>query len=179
MEKYRELKETIAAEALNLPITGWELIISESEDVSATAFKGEIIKEASSLSSAMAVRVIASGFEGTAMTESLDGGEIKGLLARAYDNAVTGEKKVTSPLFEGGEDYPAKESFEEMSVTLRDVKSAALNNLSAVIGADKRVSDGSTCSAAYGRVLKYYASSNGLELSDHLDDCYVMANFLI
>ncbi len=176
MEKYRELKETIAAEALNLPITGWELIISESEDVSATAFKGEIIKEASSLSSAMAVRVIASGFEGTAMTESLDGGEIKGLLARAYDNAVTGEKKVTSPLFEGGEDYPAKESFEEMSVTLRDVKSAALNNLSAVIGADKRVSDGSTCSAAYGRVLKYYASSNGLELSDHLDDCYVMAN---
>ena len=90
MEKFIKLKNEMIQEASALPITDWELIISESEDVSASAFKGEINKEASSLSTAMAVRVIASGFEGTAMTEALDADEIRGLVARAYDNAITG-----------------------------------------------------------------------------------------
>ena len=176
MEKFIKLKNEMIQEASALPITDWELIISESEDVSASAFKGEINKEASSLSTAMAVRVIASGFEGTAMTEALDVNEIRGLVARAYDNAITGEKSVSAPLFEGEADYPETESFEEMSVTLRDVKEAALRKLSEIKAADSRVSDGSTASAAYGRVVKYYASSRGIELSSHRDNCYVMAS---
>ena len=57
MEKFIKLKNEMIQEASALPITDWELIISESEDVSASAFKGEINKEASDRKSACRERV--------------------------------------------------------------------------------------------------------------------------
>ena len=41
MEKFIKLKNEMIQEASALPIAVWELIISESEDVSASAFKGK------------------------------------------------------------------------------------------------------------------------------------------
>ena len=176
MDKYRTIKDAVIEEANKRNIKTWELIISEGKSVSASAFRHEIIKEASSFSSSLSLRVIVGNKEGSASTQDLSKDEIPSLFERAYDNALSSDEKDDIVLFAGGLEYPKKESFDYLNYDIKKIKEIALKNHEEVYLKDKRVIDGSTCSAAYGKSIRYYASSNALELFDSNDDAYVMAN---
>ena len=61
MNKYHELMINTSNICKKNNVDDWELIISDSVSVSANSFKHEIIKEASSFSSALSIRVIKNG----------------------------------------------------------------------------------------------------------------------
>ena len=176
MRDYHSLMTYFANRAKDYKIDDWEMIISEGQSVSASAFKHEIIKEASSFSSYLSIRVIVEGKEGLSSTQLLSNEEIDNLIERAIDNALLYDKKEKPLIYDNNLTYPEIEKNEELNYSIIDIKDCALNALENVYNKDSRVIDGSICSAAYGKSIRYYASSKCIELIQSSDDAYVMSN---
>lgn len=176
MNKYHELMINTSNICKKNNVDDWVLIISDSVSVSANSFKHEIIKEASSFSSALSIRVIKNGKEGCASTQLLESSEIDSLVERAIDNATLYDKTEKPIIFDEKVSYKEIEKLTELNYNLSDIKKLALKALETLYQKDNRVIDGSTCSAAYGKSIRYFASSKGLELIQSSDDAYLMAN---
>lgn len=176
MEKYHSLMTYLANRAKHYNIDDWEMFVLEVENIGTRAFKHEIIKESSKFYSALSIRVIKQDKEGISSSQLLSTEEIDNLLERACDNLVLYDKEEKPLVFDKITTYPKLEENEELNYTIADIKQFALNALENVYKKDSRVIDGSTCSAEYGKRIRYYASSKGIELIQKSDDAYIMSN---
>ncbi len=170
------LREYAESSAEKNNIKDWKLLAFKGTSKSAKAVKKELSQSDSSTSTAISVRVIAGGREGSASSELINGEEIERLFESAIDNASINDSDNIPEIFGGSASYPSIERKEVEEVSLNTLKDEVLRVNAALLASDSHVKDGSNVSAAFAESEKYQINSKGLELCERSAGSYIMAN---
>ncbi|MBR4874011.1 MAG: hypothetical protein IKV00_09265, partial [Clostridia bacterium] len=108
--EFSKIKEILTEEAKNLGVTEYDIYFSQSESVSTETLKQEISSFSSSNGIGISFRCVRDGKFGYASSELITPDEVRGLVARAYENALYIESDDEAVIFRGSDHYETVET---------------------------------------------------------------------
>ena len=128
----------------------YELYFVTNEDFSIQMFKKEIDKYSVNDTIGISFRGLYNGQMGYAYTEVIDEEAIELLIRNAKENAIVIEKEDNEEIYEGGENYPEINGYNEEISKLKaaDKIQLARKLEKAIYNADERVKSTQYCSIA-------------------------------
>ena len=161
---FEEIKSIVKDAAQKVGISEYDIYYSVSKDMSTEALGNEIDSFSASEHIGLCFRCIRDGKFGYASSECIDESEIRGLVERAYENALFIESDDEAVIFKGSENYRKVENKTLEFPSAEAMKEKALELQRMTYEADDRVTQGTQCavSAADNSVFMY--NSYGLSL---------------
>ena len=132
--EFSQIKTILAEEAKVLGITEYDIYFSRSASLSAETLKNETNSFSDSNNIGVCFRCIRDGKFGYASSELITPDEVKGLVARAYENAKYVESDDEAVIFKGSEHYENVESVELPDLSTAELKKIALDIQSKTYG---------------------------------------------
>ena len=162
---FEDFRKAVVAAAEKLGVTEYELYYSGGEDVSASAFRGEINQFGSSVDGGVCLRCVHAGKLGYASTENLSAGEAESLVRRAMSNAETVESDEAAVFVPGGQTYEAHETADFALPEPSELVKTALEIQEMLRREDSAVTESSRSAAAAGTSTVAIFNSRGLDVS--------------
>ena len=122
--EFSSIKEILVEEAKRLGVTEYDIYFSKSESLSTETLKQEISSFSSSNGIGVSFRCVRDGKFGYASSELINPDEVRGLVARAYENALYIESDDEAVIFQGSEHYETVEN-----PVLPEISTAELKNI--------------------------------------------------
>lgn len=167
--EFSKIKEILAEEAKRLGVTEYDIYFSKSESLSAETLKQEISSFSSSNGIGVSFRCVRDGKFGYASSELITPDEVKGLVARAYENALYIESDDEAVIFRGSEHYETVENPILPDVSMADLKNIAMDIQKATYAASEYVVDGTQSGVGVVREIVDMSNSYGLELHEEVN----------
>ena len=161
--------EGVRAAAKRSGIYLWELIYSDSESLSLSAFQNSIEAFSSQFDSALSLRVVLDGKEGTASADSLDAIEPEELVQKAREYALYSDSQTEATVFKGSGLYPEKSPSSVKRYTPDEARRLVLDSLSRILSADERISDSTKVYYDYVLKNRRLANNKGLKLENRAE----------
>lgn len=162
--EFSKIKEILAEEAKKLGVTEYDIYFSQSESVSAETLKQEISSFSSSNGIGISFRCVRDGKFGYASSELITPDEVRGLVARAYENAKYVESDDEAVIFRGSEHYETVEEIDLPDLSTAELKKIAMDIQKATYAASEYVTDGTQSGVGVMRGRVDMCNSYGLEL---------------
>ncbi len=172
---FEDFRKAVVAAAEKLGVTEYELYYSGGEDVSASAFRGEINQFGSSVDGGVCLRCVHAGKLGYASTENLSAGEAESLVRRAMSNAETVESDEAAVFVPGGQTYEAHETADFALPEPSELVKTALEIQEMLRREDSAVTESSRSAAAAGTSTVAIFNSRGLDVSFTAKNAMIMA----
>lgn len=162
--EFSEIKRILSEEAAALGVAEYDIFFSKAESLSAETLQDEISSFSSSNGIGVCFRCIRDGKFGYASGERLEESELRGLVSKAYDNAMYVESDDEAEIFRGSEKYETVEDVSLPEISTAELKKIALDIQKATYAADNAVTDGTQSGVGVVRSSRYMYNSYGLEL---------------
>lgn len=162
--EFSKIKEILAEEAKKLGVTEYDIYFSQSESISTETLKQEISSFSSSNGIGISFRCVRDGKFGYASSELITPDEVRGLVARAYENALYIESDDEAVIFRGSEHYETVESVTLPDLSTAELKQIAMDIQKATYDASEYVTDGTQSGVGVIRGSVAMYNSYGLEL---------------
>ena len=167
--EFSKIKEILVEEANKLGVTEYDIYFSKSESVSAETLKQEISSFSSSNGIGVSFRCVRNGKFGYASSELITPDEVRGLVAKAYENALYIESDDEAVIFRGSEHYEKVENPVLPDVSMAELKNIALDIQKAAYAASEHVVDGTQSGVGMARETVDVYNSYGLELHEEIN----------
>ena len=162
--QFSEIKKILSEEATALGIAEYDIYFSKAESLSAETLKDEISTFSSSNGIGVSFRCVRDGKFGYASGELLEENELRGLVAKAYENAAYIESDDEALIFRGSEKYETTENEPLPDISTADLKKIALDIQKTTYAEDEAVTDGTQSGVGVVRSEVHMYNSYGLEL---------------
>lgn len=162
--QFSEIKKILSEEAAALGIAEYDIFFSCAESLSAETLKDKICTFSSSNGIGVCFRCIRNGKFGYASGERMEENELRGLVAKAYENAQYVESDDEAEIFRGSDSYEAVEEVVLPELSTAELKKIALDIQKSTYAADEAVTDGTQSGVGLVRSEIHMCNSYGLEL---------------
>lgn len=167
--EFSKIKEILTEEAKKLGVTEYDIYFSQSESVSTETLKQEISSFSSSNGIGISFRCVRDGKFGYASSELITPDEVRGLVARAYENALYIESDDEAVIFRGSDHYETVETVTLPELSTAELKQIAMDIQKATYDASEYVTDGTQSSVGVIRGSVAMYNSYGLELQKSMN----------
>ena len=125
--KFSEIKTILSDEAAAFGIAEYDVFFTKSESLSAETLKDEISTFSSSNGIGVCFRCIRDGKFGYASSERIEETELRGLVAKAFENAKYVESDDEAEIFRGSDRYEQVEEIAVPEIATAELKCIALD----------------------------------------------------
>ncbi len=160
------LKKALADAAREAGVDEYEIYYKTSDETSVSGLNKEINSFSTGSSGGVCLRVLREGKMGYASTELMQAGEMKELVLRAVENAISTDKPDENGFFKGSPQYEAVRMKPCTALETPALKSLALDIMNECYAASDKVSDGTSSTAVCASVTVGIANSHGLDLEN-------------
>lgn len=167
--EFSKIKEILAEEAKALGVTEYDIYFSRSESLSAETLKQEISSFSSSNGIGISFRCIRDGKFGYASSELITPEEVRGLVAKAYENALYIESDDEAVIFRGSEHYETVENPVLPEISTAELKDIAMDIQKTTYAQSEYVTDGTQSGVGVIRESVDMCNSYGLELHEEVN----------
>lgn len=167
--EFSKIKEILVEEAKRLGVTEYDIYFSKSESVSAETLKQEISSFSSSNGIGVSFRCVRDGKFGYASSELITPDEVRGLVAKAYENALYIESDDEAIIFRGSKYYEKVENPVLPDVSMADLKKIAMDIQKTTYATSEYVVDGTQSGVGMARETVDMYNSYGLELHEEVN----------
>ena len=162
--QFSEIKTILSDEAAVFGIAEYDVFFTKSESLSAETLKDEISTFSSSNGIGVCFRCIRDGKFGYASSERIEETELRGLVAKAFENAKYVESDDEAEIFRGSDRYEQVEEIAVPEIATAELKCIALDIQKANYAVDPAVTDGTQSGVGVVRSEMHMYNSYGLEL---------------
>ena len=167
--EFSSIKEILVEEAKRLGVTEYDIYFSKSESLSTETLKQEISSFSSSNGIGVSFRCVRDGKFGYASSELINPDEVRGLVARAYENALYIESDDEAVIFQGSEHYETVENPVLPEISTAELKNIAMEIQKSTYEKSEYVVDGTQSGVGVIRGSVDMYNSYGLELHDEVN----------